>query len=203
MGLKDMDDLNAVNDARQAVVEPAADTKTNGGSKAGTPAFAANAQITERRQSAAENSGFRRIRLENEAYKREIDSLRAQLARASELEKYKEQSDIYLSKLVDGRMQADLEAIQKLDPTVTDLESLGGEFLRVIENGVDAKVAFSAVRAANEGSLSRRPPETGAVGVAEEAQCEFFSSKELDRLTSRDLENPLIFKKAMKSLKRL
>ena len=199
-----MTDLNAVNDARQAVVEPESGGICNsGGDGAGTPASVTQAELTGRRQSAAENSGFRKIRLENEAYKKEIERLRGELSRASELEKYKIQSDIYLSKLVDSRMKADLDAIRQIDPSVNDLESLGGDFLRLIENGVDAKVAFSAVKAASEGSLSRRPPETGAVGVSEEAQGEFFSSKELDRLTPRDLENPLIFKKAMKSLKRL
>ena len=100
-------------------------------------------------------------------------------------------------------MRADLEAIRGIDPGVSDLASIGGDFLRLIENGVDAKVAFSAVRAANEDSLVKRPPETGSVGVTEDAQGEFFSSRELDRLTPRDLDNPVIFKKAMKSLKRL
>ena len=84
-----------------------------------------------------------------------------------------------------------------------DLVSQERLYNNLIENGVDAKVAFSAVRAANEDSLVKRPPETGSVGVTEDAQGEFFSSRELDRLTPRDLDNPVIFKKAMKSLKRL
>ena len=100
-------------------------------------------------------------------------------------------------------MRADLETIRGIDPNVSDLESIGGDFLRLIESGVDAKVAFSAVRAASSDSLVKRPPETGSVGVSEDAQGEFFSSRELDRLTPRDLDNPVIFKKAMKSLKRL
>lgn len=195
-----MDNLNAVNDARQTVVESAAN---DGGDGAGTPASAAKAGLADRRQDAAENSRFRKIRLENESYKKEIEHLREKLSGLSELEKYKKQNDVYLSKLVENRIEADLRAIQQIDPGVTDLESIGGDFLKLIENGIDAKTAFTAVRAANEGSLSRRPPETGVVGVAEDSAGEYFSSKELDRLTRRDLENPLIFKKAMKSLKRL
>ena len=86
-------------------------------------------------------------------------------------------------------MRADLEAIRGIDPGVSDLCEYRRRFLRLIENGVDAKVAFSAVRAANEDSLVKRPPETGPGGT-EDAQGQFFSSRELDRLTSRDLDNP-------------
>ena len=199
-----MENLNAVNDARQAVVEPVqGGNASKGGDGTGTPVSVTQTELTGRKQTAAENSGFRKIRLENEAYKKEIDRLRAQLSRTADIAKYKKQSDIYLSRLVENRMQADLEAIRQIDPGVSDLESIGGDFLKLIENGVDAKVAFSAIKAANEGSLCKRPPETGAVGVTEDASGEFFSSKELDRLTKRDLDNPVIFRKAMKSLKRL
>ena len=207
-----MNKTNAVNDARQAAVEPAYGStglsdKIIGDGDAGTPASAVKAGSTSRRQSTAENSGFRKMRLENEAYKKEIERLKNELSitekRSAEYKKYKTQSDIYLSTLIDNKMRADLEAIRGIDPGVSDLASIGGDFLRLIENGVDAMVAFSAVRAANEDSLVKRPPETGSVGVTEDAQGEFFSSRELDRLTPRDLDNPLIFKKAMKSLKRL
>lgn len=211
-GDNQMNKTNAVNDARQAAVEPAcgstgvSDTSIGDGD-AGTPASAVKAEFTSRRQSTAENSKFRKMRLENEAYKKEIERLKNELSvtekRSAEYEKYKAQNDIYLSTLIDNKMRADLEAIRGIDPGVSDLASIGGDFLRLIENGVDAKVAFSAVRAANEDSLVKRPPETGSVGVTEDAQGEFFSSRELDRLTPRDLDNPVIFKKAMKSLKRL
>ena len=100
-------------------------------------------------------------------------------------------------------MAADLEAVKAIDPSVNDLGEIGGDFIRLIENGIDAKTAFLAVKTASDGKHSPLPPETGSIGVTESAQSEFFTSKELDRLTSRDLENPLIFKKALKSLKKL
>ncbi len=207
-GDNQMNKTNAVNDAQQAAVEPAGSIDVNiGDGDAGTPASAVKAELTARRQSTAQNSGFRKMRLENEAYRKEIERLKNELSntekRTAEYEKYKTRSDVYLSALVDGKMRADLETIRGIDPNVSDLESIGGDFLRLIESGVDAKVAFSAVRAASSDSLVKRPPETGSVGVSEDAQGEFFSSRELDRLTPRDLDNPVIFKKAMKSLKRL
>lgn len=189
-----------VNDTPQAVVEPASGNDENGGGAAGTPAGTAAAELTVRRQSAAENSGFRKLRLENEQYRKKISELEDRLCAMSGLKKA---SDAYLSELVDSKMRSDLEQIQRLDPTVSDLDSLGENFLRLIENGIDAKTAFAAVKAASAGAQSPKQPETGAVGNTENADSEFFSSRELDRLTSRDLDNPLIFKKAMKSLKRL
>lgn len=185
-----MDELNVVNDTRQAVVEPAG--AQNGAALTGTPG-GAEAEPTARRQSAAENSGFRKMRLE-------IESLRKQL---SEREDERVKSDAYLDALVRDRMQRDLEAVREIDPGVRRLTDPGEDFIRLIECGVDAKVAFSAVRAAKEAGSSRKPPETGAVGVRPDATGEFFSSRELDRLTSRDLDDPAIFKKAMRSLKKL
>ena len=67
---KDMENLNAVNDARQAVVEPVqGGNASKGGDGTGTPVSVTQTELTGRKQTAAENSGFRKIRLENEAYK--------------------------------------------------------------------------------------------------------------------------------------
>jgi len=199
-----MENLNAVNDVQQAVVEPAqSSTDQYGGAETGTPVEGTSPDIANRTQSAAENTGFRKMRLENEGYRKEIEQLRSQMTKFSELEKYKQSSDIYLEKLIENKMQADLCEIQKVNPSVTELESLGGDFLRLVENGVDARLAYTAVCTLNDRALTPTPPETGAVGVTEDGKGAFFSSKELDRLTPKDLENPTIFKKALKSLKRL
>ena len=83
-----MENLNAVNDARQAVVEPVqGGNASKGGDGTGTPVSVTQTELTDRKQTAAENSGFRKIRLENEAYKKEIDRLRAQLGRATDIDK--------------------------------------------------------------------------------------------------------------------
>lgn len=198
-----MENLNVVNDTQQAVVEPAKDCANTSADGTGTPVPAGNAEVASRVQSNRENSGFRKMRLENERYKRELDELKGKLSRLSELESIKAQSDAYLNKLVSDKMNADLESIRKLDPSVSSLESLGGDFIRLIENGVDAAVAFSAVKRATEGKVTPKPPVTGAVGRSDSPKNRYYTSKELDRLTSRDLENPAVFRKAMESLKNL
>lgn len=198
-----MENLNVVNDTQQTVVASAGDCTNNSADGAGTPVPVGDTDIASRVQSARENSGFRKMRLENERYKRELDTLKDKLSRLSELENIKAQSDAYLNKLVSDKMSADLESIRKLDPGVSSLESLGGDFIRLIENGVDASVAYSAVKRATEGKVTPKPPATGAVGRSESPENRYYTSKELDRLTSRDLENPAVFRKAMESLKNL
>ncbi len=194
-----MENINVVNDTQKAVVEP----ETKGGAKSGTPEESAKTEVAARAQSARENSGFRKLRLENENYKKEIAELKNKLSGLSELENIKAQSDKYLETLVKNKMDADLEAIRKIDPSITSLDNLGGDFLRLIENGVDAAVAFAAVRRATESKVLPKPPSTGAVGRSESPRNKFYSSKELDRLTAKDLENPAVYKKALESLKRL
>ena len=198
-----MENLNVVNDTQQAVVAPAKECTNNSADSVGTPESVRSAEVADRVQSARENSGFRKMRLENEKYKREVEQLKTRLSRLSELENIKAQSDVYLEKLISDKMNSDLESIRKLDPSVSSLESLGGDFIRLIENGVDAAVAFGAVKRATEGKVTPKPPVTGAVGRSDSPRNKYYTSKELDRLTARDLENPAIFRKAMESLKNL
>lgn len=199
-----MENLNVVNDTHQAVVEPENDASVSiGGAEVGTPTVSADAESAVRSQSAHENSGFRKLRLENERYRRELEELKKQLEDMPDAQLLRAENERYLEKLVNDKMSADLEKIRSIDPAVESLESLGGEFIRLIESGIDAKIAFAAIKQVTDGKDKPSPPRTGAVGVSESAGGRFYTSKELDRLTPHDLENPAIYKKAMESLKRL
>ena len=198
-----MENLNVVNDTQQAVVEPAQVSTDTGAVGTGTPEAAEKAETTVRRQSAAENSGFKKLRIENESYKKEIAELKQKLSGLSELESVKAQNDKYLDIIIKDKMARDLELIQKADPGVTDLASLGEQFIKLVECGVDASVAYNAVKKAKDGNLQPKPPGLGAIGRSEHPRSQYYTSKELDRLTAKDLEDPAVYKKAMESLKRL
>ncbi len=177
-----MNGQNVVNDTQGAVVAPETEAV---------------------KQSPAQNSGFKKMRLENEQYKSEIESLKSQVAELSKLKDIQKQSDIYLQKLIDGKMERDLKEIQKSDPSVTSLDMLGDDFLRLVENGVDAVHAYFALKAVSENKKTKKPPTLSAMNTALDRQNTYYTSHELDRLSPRDLENPAIFKKAMESLKKL
>ena len=133
---------------------------------------------------------FENLRLENEL-------LKAKLSDAQRL------CDVYLGKLVDDKMARDLEAIAGIDPTVLSLADVGLDFIRLVENGIDAVCAFNAVRqTANKGAFPKAPV-TGRLSSERMGRSEFFTSRELDRLSARELEDPDVFKKAMRSLRRL
>ncbi len=198
-----MEDLNVVNDTQQTAVESASAENETGGALSGTPDECTKTEVADRTQSKAENSGFRKLRLENENYKKEIENLKKQLSGLSELENIKRQNSFYINKLISEKMERDLELIRKENSEITDLSELGDDFIRLIENGVEPLTAYNAVKKATDSKAVQTPPSMGSVGYSEGMQSRFFTSKELDRLTSKDLENPLIFKKAMESLKKL
>ncbi|MBQ8605425.1 MAG: hypothetical protein IJ408_01700 [Clostridia bacterium] len=198
-----MENTNVINDTQQTVVASAKSLDVKGGADLGTPEACTDTELAARTQSRSENSGFRKLRLENEGYKKEIEHLRSQLSGLSELENIKRENSLYLERLVSDKMASDLEKLKRSAPEITSLSELGEDFIRLIENGVNAEIAYSAVRGASESTQCSTPPSTGAVGNTEGAASRFFTSRELDRLTKKDLENPKIFKKAMESLKRL
>ncbi len=177
-----MNGQNVVNDTQGAVVAP--ETKVI-------------------KQSPAQNSGFKKMRLENEQYRNEIENLKSQITELSKLKDIKKQSDAYLQKLVEHKMERDLKEIQKNDPAITDLNMLGDDFLQLVENGVDAVHAYFALKAAADNKKTKKPPTLSAMNTALDRQNTYYTSRELDRLSPRDLENPAIFKKAMESLKKL
>lgn len=191
-----MEQLNTVNDVQQTAVESAAVNEGEGAVTSGTPDIDGQAEVTVRRQSAAENSGFRKLRLENERLRRELES-------RSDYDSLKALNSRYAEKLAEDCMARDLEKIRSIDPGVKRLEDLGGDFLRLIENGTDAVTAYSVLYGATDGKANAIPPSLGAVGFSDRRAERYFSSRELDRLSARDLEDPAIYKKAMESLKRL
>lgn len=198
-----MENTNVTSGTQQTVVASEQDSVKIGGEVSGTPDTLTKAEPAVRSQSREENSRLRKFRLENESCKREIEALKKQLSGLSEMESIRKENGVYLEALIGNKMSSDLEAIQKIDPSITTLSGLGEDFIGLIENGIDAKVAYSAVKKANEGGFTPSLPVTGAVGNTEGSSTRYFTSKELDRLTKKDLENPKIFKKAMESLKQL
>lgn len=198
-----MENLNVVNDTQQTAVESATVGCENSGESLMAPSENTKTVVADRTQSAQQNSSFRKMRIENEQYKKELQELKSKLSGLEQLETVKAQSDVYLNKLVENKMSHDLKQIQKIDPEVTDLDSIGEGFIKLIASGVDALTAYYAVKRATDGKVSPSPKSIGKVSDSGSAKSRFFTSRELDRLTARDLENPAVFKKAMESLRKL
>lgn len=105
----------------------------------------------------------------------------------------------------------DLTAIKRAYPDVKaeDVNELGGVYLELMaaaERGgiqFDPVVAYEAQLAHDRRTTKPTPPSTGpARGTAEEEK-DYYTSDELDRLTSKQLDDPAIFEKAYRSMKKL
>ncbi len=146
-------------------------------------------QQAKEQQDADEQADF-------ESRVRESDLYRELEARANRdrMEADMLRSDAELHR-VDEQMRADLEAIQKLDPTVRSLEDLGDDFVELVREH-DGPTAFLIMK----GLEALKPPITGEIGGMGSYERD-FTSDELDRLQKGDLiKNDNLYKKAMRSL---
>lgn len=160
--------LNVVNDTQLPVV--AADEPENSDTEV------CQTEITPR-QSPAENSAFRKLRLENERLRAENEQ--------------------YAAQDIERRMKEDLAAIRSIDPQVTSLAELGEDFESLVAAGIDAPLAFRAVR---QMMSAAEPPEMGPMDGSGSKEKDFYSPEEVDALTSAQLSDPKVWQKVRKSM---
>ena len=196
-----MENLNVVNDTQAPVVEAPSEPATGGGGSEQPQ----DAELTGRGQSAEDNRKFRKLRLKIGEYEKQIESLEGRLKEfeGEDFAALKAQNQQLYERYADFKAQSDLKEIQRIDPSVKGLGDLGENFVRLIQNGIDAKTAFLAVRGQGMGGFKPEVPALGKLESTGGAGSEYFTSAQLDRLTEKDLNDPQIFKKAMKSLSKL
>lgn len=104
------------------------------------------------------------------------------------------------------RFEKDLQAIKEAYPDckAESVMELGDVFLDLMKSGrIDAVDAYAAQLAHNERNTGKIPAKIGALNKSQPPEKEFYSDDELSRLTSKDLDDPIIFEKAMKSMRKL
>ena len=102
---------------------------------------------------------------------------------------------------VQKQMQEDLAAIQAVDPNVKDLSSLEG-YADLVERGITGVDAYYLLQGKKAAQAAAMPPSPGKVGGTDETGRD-FTGEELDHLTGKDLDDPSILKKALRSLRGL
>lgn len=123
-----------------------------------------------------------------EIYEREVESAQKDL-RIEQLEEM-------VSTIQGERLyQADLDRLRKIDPSLTDLESLGDEYMRYMsavdpETGapvMEPEDAYWAIKAKQRANQATPPKEVGrvATGTAEKTK---FSDAEIDAMSSDQLK---------------
>lgn len=108
----------------------------------------------------------------------------------------------YQRQLLSYRQLRDFEEIRAHDPAVTArcIDDLGAEYIKLRCAGVGNLTAYEAVKRARESGRKETPPDTGAVGRDISTEKEYYSPEEVDRLSGRELDDPKIMERVMKSM---
>jgi len=207
-----MEELNTLNGVRPEVVdgqksscecgsegrEP--DRRGNAAQGSGEPSPAR----TE--QSPSENSNFAKLRRENDALKKELETLRSEPKKPGTLDHIPLalERERFRKAAFESRYGADLREIRAAYPEekIGHIRELGKQYFALRRCGVENLAAYNAVRAATAAFKKSPPPSIGPVGMGETSR-DFFTGAELDRLSDRELSNPKVLEKAVKSLTRL
>lgn len=145
----------------------------------------------------------RRRKQELEESRRTIERLESQLSQQAD-----EQGFIDFINRVGAKkaMEDDLKEIQSIEPKITTLDDLPPMFYTLRFNDhtpMSAKQAFIAMRAIESRTVPPKPVSTGSMNGTGKADSDYFTDSELDNLTAKDLENPKVLEKAMKSMARI
>lgn len=102
------------------------------------------------------------------------------------------------------QFEKDLQSIKEVYPDIKaeSVLELGDVYLNIMKSGGASPVdAYAAQLAFNEREKAKIPPKIGAVNLAAPEEKEFYTSEEVDKLSDKDLDNPKIMEKIMKSMK--
>ena len=154
-----------------------------------------------RRELLAQREGVSaetiRVREESEAKRIEeaVKNSPEFLRQQNELRYYREQA-------AKNQRANDLAEIQAKFPTdkVESIEALGEQFAKLRLSGVDNLTAYAAIRTVKGLDTKPTPPETGSVGNNAEPEKEYFTPEEVDKLTPKQLDDPKLMSKVMKSM---
>lgn len=108
--------------------------------------------------------------------------------------------EFYRSKAIEKMMDDDLKTIQSVYPDVKNLSELGNEFFSLLGATKDPLLSYEAVQAKKAKTLKPTPQEIGAVNSSSSKEKDFYTPAEVDKLTSKDYDNPKIMERVRASM---
>ena len=79
-------------------------------------------------------------------------------------------------------MQADLATLQKIDPTLTSLDSLGSEYVEYIQAGLSPESAYWAIKAKENANHATPPKDMGKVATGT-VEKDYFTEAEIEAMS--------------------
>jgi len=83
-------------------------------------------------------------------------------------------------------MQADLEAIRRIDPSLKSLDDLGQGYVDYVSAGLDPVRAYWAVKAEENANIATPPKDVGRVSTGS-AEKDYYTDAEIDAMSSEQL----------------
>lgn len=110
------------------------------------------------------------------------------------------QLDTFKPLAIQKLMADDLAKIQTVNPEVKSLDELGEDFFALMGALRDPVLAYDALQAKKARETKPVPQDIGAVNASSSKEKDFYTSAEVDKLTSKDYENPKIMERVRASM---
>ena len=124
----------------------------------------------------------------------------AQEKQQTERDRLTNERDFYQKIAIEKMMADDLKTIQSVYPEVKDLKELGDEFFSLLSATKDPLLSYEALQAKKAKTAKPVPPEMGAVNNVSTKEKDYYSPSEVDKLTSKDYDDPKIMENVRKSM---
>jgi hypothetical protein len=221
-----MEDFNMVNDM-EVVTEAPQDTEATT-SEVTEEVTTESVVETAKPQSAEENARFAAARRQAEAEKNALkaqndrlmqalgqygyqgspeeiaDTLMAQAQEYADFERMQIQgeAEFYKNIAIEKMMADDLTKIKEAYPDVKvkHLKELGNEFFSALNATKDAVLAYDVIQTKKARETKPIPRDIGAVNSSSSKEKDFYTSAEVDKLTSKDYDNPRIMERVRQSM---
>lgn len=118
------------------------------------------------------------------------DEVRAEFERAENDYKKDAEIEMLRNQIAESEaeriMASDLAEIRKIDPSITDLNQLGDEYVEYIRAGASAKQAYMAIKAEEILNRAEPPKEIGKVNQ-QIPEKDYYTDAEIEKMSSTEL----------------
>lgn len=120
------------------------------------------------------------------------DEIREEIEAENELNRLTAENEALNDELLDiqtrTQMEHDLQDIQKIDPEVKDLDSLGKDFIDYIQAGLTGVQAYYAMKSKRDAEKATPPKEVGKVNQSEGTK-DFYTREEVQGMTQKEVHD--------------